>query len=275
MLPRVEIDSLRARVVTPTNEVHTQCTRRAGNRRESRTRHRLLPSRGEPASAAVFSPAVCASGRPGQLPPDHGLMRYRPRAATGSASTPARAHRRLWAAVLLCTAIVQMNAGTAAATAMDLSGPSSSAPVSPDAPGSAWQWPMTGARVVAPFFRAPARAYGPGHRGIDLAAEGSQDVLAPASGTVAFAGSIAGRGVVTIDHGGGLVSTLEPITARVAVGDRVGAGDSVGRLSVGGHAEPGTLHLGARRLGDYIDPLLLLGAARRAVLLPCCDQPAG
>ena len=201
-------------------------------------------------------------------------MTYRPRAAPGSAPPPARGHRRLLAAGLLCTAIIQMNVGTTAATAIDLSGPSSSAPVSPDAPGRAWQWPLTGARVVAPF-RAPAHAYGPGHRGIDLAAEGSQDVLAPASGTVAFAGSIAGRGVVTIDHGGGLVSTLEPITARVAVGDRVGAGDSVGRLSVGGHAEPGTLHLGARRLGDYIDPLLLLGGARRAVLLPCCDQPGG
>ena len=96
-------------------------------------------------------------------------------------------------------------------------------------------------------------------------------VRSPAAGIVAFAGSVAGRAVVTVDHGGGLVTTLEPVTAQVAIGDAVDAGGSVGRVDAGGHATIGTIHFGVRRDGQYINPMLLLGAVPRAVLLPCCD----
>ena len=95
-------------------------------------------------------------------------------------------------------------------------------------------------------------------------------MTAPDAGTVAFAGSVAGRGVVTIDHGGGLVSTLEPVVPLVAAGDVVARGEAIGTLSTGGHAPPGQLHLGARLDGEYINPLRLLGDLPWAVLLPCC-----
>ena len=135
---------------------------------------------------------------------------------------------------------------------------------------SGWLWPVTPPHVVAPFV-APAHDYGPGHRGIDLGAPVGTAVRSPAAGIVAFAGSVAGRGVVTVDHGAGLVTTLEPVTAQVAIGDAVAAGENVGRVDAGGHAATGTVHFGVRRDGQYINPMLLLGAVPRAVLLPCCD----
>ncbi len=81
---------------------------------------------------------------------------------------------------------------------------------------------------------------------------------------------VAGRPVVTIDHGDGLVTTLEPVTTELAVGDAVSRGSPVGGVATGGHTGPGTVHFGVRLDGEYINPLRLLGGVPRAVLLPCC-----
>lgn len=130
-----------------------------------------------------------------------------------------------------------------------------------------WVWPVEHVQVVR-TFEAPAHAYGPGHRGLDLAA--GDVVRSPADGHIAFAGSVAGRPIVTIDHGGGLVTTLEPVVSDLAVGDVVARAEPVGRLAQGGHAAPGTVHFGVRLDHEYINPLRLLGGVPRAVLLPCC-----
>ncbi|MFJ6652212.1 murein hydrolase activator EnvC family protein [Microbacterium sp. NPDC091313] len=130
-----------------------------------------------------------------------------------------------------------------------------------------WAWPVEPPRVAA-AYQAPAHAYGAGHRGIDLEADGV--VRAPADGVVAFAGTVVDRGIVTIDHGGGYVLTLEPVEPAVAAGDSVRRGDAVGTVAAGGHAAAGTLHVGVRRDGEYINPMLLFGSVPRAVLLPCC-----
>ena len=132
-----------------------------------------------------------------------------------------------------------------------------------------WQWPVAPPRIVAPFV-APAHEYGPGHRGIDLAAARGAEVHTPAAGTIAFVGRVAGRPLLTIDHGDGLVTTLEPVSATVTIGDAVAAGDVVGVTDAGGHTPPGAVHFGVRRNGAYINPMLLLGEVPRAVLLPCC-----
>jgi murein DD-endopeptidase MepM/ murein hydrolase activator NlpD len=133
-----------------------------------------------------------------------------------------------------------------------------------------WRWPVAGGiRVVAPYA-APAHAYAPGHRGVDVAAGPGADALAPASGVVAFSGTVVDRPLLTIDHGGGLVTTLEPVRSDLSPGDRVARGQVVGQVATGGHAAPGSLHLGVRLDGEYINPLLLLGGVPRAVLLPCC-----
>lgn len=132
-----------------------------------------------------------------------------------------------------------------------------------------WVWPVAGHRIVNPYV-APAHRYASGHRGIDLEPIGTGAVRAPSSGTVAFSGSVAGRGILTIDHGGGLVTTFEPIASDLAAGSVVARGDIVGTIDHGGHTADGVLHFGVRRDGEYINPLLLLGGIPPSVLLPCC-----
>ncbi|WP_372968811.1 murein hydrolase activator EnvC [Microbacterium sp.] len=146
----------------------------------------------------------------------------------------------------------------------------SAAPVGSRAHRVLWRWPLDGTRAVVAAYRAPAHEYGAGHRGVDLATTAGAAVRAPAEGTVAFRGTVVDRPLLTIEHAGGTVSTFEPLESALAPGDSVSAGDEIGRVAAGGHAAPGTIHLGVRLDGHYINPLLLFGETRRAVLLPCC-----
>jgi len=131
-----------------------------------------------------------------------------------------------------------------------------------------WRWPVPPPiRVVSPF-RAPATPYAAGHRGIDIEAEPGAVVVAPAAGVVSFTGPVAGRGIVSIDHGDGVVSAIEPVDARVSAGTRVVAGDVVGTVSSGGHCDARCVHFGVRVHGEYVSPFLFLGGLPRAVLLP-------
>lgn len=132
-----------------------------------------------------------------------------------------------------------------------------------------WRWPVDGVRIVRDW-EAPAHRYGPGHRGIDVAPAAGDAVVAPNDGVVAFAGMVAGRPVVTIDHGGGVVTTLEPVVTTAAPGDAVRTGDVIGVIGEGGHAPPGAVHFGIRVDGEYVNPRLFVGGVPRAVLLPCC-----
>lgn len=101
-------------------------------------------------------------------------------------------------------------------------------PTEMSTPSSRWQWPLDGQRDVIRSFEAPAHRYAAGHRGVDLAGEGA--VRAVESGVVRFAGMVAGRGVVSITHHDGLVSTYEPVAASVTAGAVVHTGDTIGTL---------------------------------------------
>ena len=142
---------------------------------------------------------------------------------------------------------------------------------STDLSGYPWRWPVPGARSVIEPFRAPAHDYGAGHRGMDVAAGAGAEVRAPAAGVVAFRGVVVDRPLVTIDHGGGHVSTWEPVSSSLSPGDAISAGDLIGVVAVGGHTARGALHIGVRRRGEYINPLPLFGGIPRAILLPCCE----
>lgn len=168
-------------------------------------------------------------------------------------------------ALALTAALVGVGAEAAAAR-MPVPDPAESLTPAP----TGWIWPVAGAFRVSGAFVAPAHAYGPGHRGIDLEPSSTAVLVAPQAGMIAYAGSIAGRGIITIDHGGGWVTTLEPIASEAVVGLAVARGDVVGTLSLGGHAAAGTVHFGVRLNGEYINPLVLLGGVPRAVLVPCC-----
>lgn len=112
--------------------------------------------------------------------------------------------------------------------------------------------PVVGA-VVRPFD-PPAHPYGPGHRGVDLAAEPGDVVRAALGGRVTFAGTVAGVAWVTVDHGGGLNTTYGDVSATLAAGSPVLSGDPLGRLA----PEAAHLDWGARLDGGYIDPMSLL-----------------
>ncbi len=137
-----------------------------------------------------------------------------------------------------------------------------------DAP---WHWPVDGTRRVSVAYRAPAHAYGPGHRGMDVAAAAGGTVVAPAEGVVAFQGVVVDRPLLTIRHADGLVSTVEPVESPLRPGDAVHRGQDIGRIAMGGHTPPDSVHVGVRRDGEYINPMLLFGGLLRARLLPCCD----
>jgi murein DD-endopeptidase MepM/ murein hydrolase activator NlpD len=96
-----------------------------------------------------------------------------------------------------------------------------------------------------------------------------QPVLSAGEGVVAFSGVIAGRGVITVRHAGGLRTTYEPVDRRLTSGARVHRGTPIGVISpAAGHCLPLTcLHWGAISAATYRDPLLLLGIGR-PILLP-------
>ena len=130
-------------------------------------------------------------------------------------------------------------------------------------------WPLPGVPAVVRRFQAPADPYGPGHRGVDLAGENGTSVLAAGAGTVVFAGQVAGRGVVSIDHAGGLRTTYEPVLPGITAGDVVARAQQIGTVQVGhpGCPAPACLHWGARRGElDYLDPLRLLGLGQLRLL---------
>ena len=145
--------------------------------------------------------------------------------------------------------------------------------VSTVAPGAAYAWPLgPPVPAVERPFAAPAHPYGPGHRGVDLAGAPGAPVLATAAGVVVFAGLLAGRGVVSVQHPDGLRTTYEPVAATVRAGATVARGDALGVLRPGHTGCAATcLHWGVRRdRTTYVDPLRLL-APPHVRLLPAPD----
>ncbi|GAA2369670.1 hypothetical protein Cme02nite_62120 [Catellatospora methionotrophica] len=131
-----------------------------------------------------------------------------------------------------------------------------------------WRWPLAGSPRLVRRFDPPPQPWLPGHRGVDLAGAVESPVLAAGSGTVVYAGMLAGRGVVSVDHPGGLRTTYEPVTPLVKAGDTVAGGTPLGTLSAGHPGCPATacLHWGLRRGAIYLDPLAVLGLGRVRLL---------
>jgi murein DD-endopeptidase MepM/ murein hydrolase activator NlpD len=141
------------------------------------------------------------------------------------------------------------------------------APAAPAPPADDRAWPVPRTTGTSPpilrGWDPPATPYGPGHRGIDLAAPPGTPVRAAAPGRIAHTGRIANRGVLTIDHPNTgdppLRTTYEPVHALVDKGDRVAAGDIIGTLENGPpHCTRPCLHWGLRRAKTYLNPLTLL-----------------
>lgn len=90
--------------------------------------------------------------------------------------------------------------------------------------GDAFIWPVNG-DVVKRFNPDE-------HRGIDIAANAGDDVLATLDGVVNWIGKTPrGEPCISIDHPNGLTSTYLPVRATVSKGQSVKAGDIIGTLS--------------------------------------------
>lgn len=128
--------------------------------------------------------------------------------------------------------------------------------------------------VTAGFDGPPAR-WLPGHRGVDLGAVPGTPVRAPADGVVSFAGIVVDRPVVSLRHpswgGREVLSSFEPVTPAVGVGQRVRAGQLIGWRASGGHCGSRCVHWGVRVGGAYVDPLAMMAASVR--LLPLDPRP--
>jgi murein DD-endopeptidase MepM/ murein hydrolase activator NlpD len=111
---------------------------------------------------------------------------------------------------------------------------------------------------------------------VDLLGTPGQRVRAALPGTVTFAGRIAGRSVVVVDHGD-TRTTYEPVASGLDAGRRVVAGSPIGRLQLpGSHCFPrACLHWGWLRGNTYLDPLGLVGAAAVRLLPLWRPAPVG
>lgn len=151
--------------------------------------------------------------------------------------------------------------------------PASPMPESPS-PAVAWEWPLSGTPPVLRHFDRPPERWMAGHRGVDLGAVDGT-VRSPADGVVVFAGTVVDRPVLTIDHGDGLLSSFEPVTASLGKGEAVRAGQAVGQISTEPHCPGLCVHWGVRRNGEYVNPLPFVSDRRPSVLLPPVTSSEG
>jgi Peptidase family M23 len=129
----------------------------------------------------------------------------------------------------------------------------------------AWSRPVQGP-VLQPFAYDEAHPYASGqHRGVDLGADSGETVVAPAAGTVSFAGTVPTNGKsVTIETADGYSVTLTHLgSIGVVKGAAVGEQDAIGTVGPSGTPEVDGpyVHLGIRVTADpngYVDPLGLL-----------------
>jgi hypothetical protein len=130
----------------------------------------------------------------------------------------------------------------------------------------AWSWPVQGP-VVQPFSYDEAHPYASGqHRGVDIGADAAgETVVAPAAGTVSFAGTVPTNGkTISIETADGYSVTLTHLgSIAVAKGATVAEQAAVGAIGPSGTPEVDGpyVHLGIRVTTDpngYVDPLGLL-----------------
>jgi murein DD-endopeptidase MepM/ murein hydrolase activator NlpD len=143
------------------------------------------------------------------------------------------------------------------------------------APARKGVWPLVPRPAIASRFDPPASRWGAGHRGVDLVGHAGQGVRTALGGTVTFAATLAGRGVVVVNHGG-VRTTYEPVSASVHVGQHVGPGARIGTLQrASSHCFPqACLHWGLLQGETYLDPLTLVNAGPIR-LLPLEGTPGG
>jgi murein DD-endopeptidase MepM/ murein hydrolase activator NlpD len=119
---------------------------------------------------------------------------------------------------------------------------------------------ISGAFGSQRVYRGVPAAY---HSGVDIAAGGGAQVVAPADGVVTLAPpptfSLEGN-LVIVDHGMGLTSAFLHLSrASVRVGQRVRQGEEIGRVGATGRATGPHLHWSLVWNGARLDPQAAVG----------------
>lgn len=135
------------------------------------------------------------------------------------------------------------------------------APVPALPPPGSLARPVAGAAIAEGFgtHRDDPSGASVQRRGIRLSADPGDAVVAPASGTVRWAGSLAGSGAVLLDHEGGVLTVLVGLVAPVELrtGQSVARGDTLGRAA--GHSVYLEVRMETGTFGTPVDPSPLLG----------------
>lgn len=102
-------------------------------------------------------------------------------------------------------------------------------PLATAAPEGRFGWPLQPRPAVVRRFDKPTHDWLPGHRGVDLAGGEGQPVLSAGEGIVVFAGTVADKPVVSIDHPGASARPMSRFARRC-------------RWASGWGAAPGSAH---------------------------------
>ena len=125
--------------------------------------------------------------------------------------------------------------------------------------------PRSPIRLIPPVPAPVGDRFGPRggrfHAGLDLLAGYGTDVRAAGAGVVSFAGRLDGYGkLVRVQHALG-VSTLYAHLSHILIrsGERVAAGQTLGRVGMTGNATGPHLHFEVRLRGAAVDPSTAIG----------------
>ena len=193
-------------------------------------------------TAADLAPALSTTARPGE-----GVIRIVTRVCGSAAG---------WQAVAAANGITPysrppylVRLGQHLSVSCSASGRASSTTAQPAAPPSSAGWV---APVRACIVSGFGMRWGRMHNGVDLSAGYGVPVLAAAGGTVTRGWQAGGAGnYITIAHGGGVFTHYMHLSSfAVATGQRVGAGQMIGRVGQTGNASGPHLHFEVRPYGS-------------------------
>lgn len=129
--------------------------------------------------------------------------------------------------------------------------------------GGTFTWPVPSSYSITSYFgnrTSPVAGASSSHKGIDIACNTGDSIVAAASGTVIVATyNYAEGNYVAIDHGGGVVTLyMHNSSLAVTVGQYVEAGDIIAYAGSTGISTGPHCHFGVRVGGSYVDPLSYL-----------------
>ena len=139
------------------------------------------------------------------------------------------------------------------------------------------QPPVANPQLVRSYVQ-PTSDYSAGHRGVDYRVALGEQLLAPTTGRVWFAGKVVNREIISIksDASGALLE-LEPACASVEAGQIVTIGSAIGQAcdadsSYRQHCQAmRCLHFSYRIAEGYLSPIWVMGQLAPSRILPWSD----